>query len=131
MTSRRLAWFGGAALSAALVCAVTSTAWAAEPTVVGQNSGVHSVYCQTPDFDRYVKFTVKGITPGGGPLCYTGTGTARIDLQAVTGFQSGAHSGSIQYRSRPGLPIIQYPFIAGQSVRFGPPVEVLFLTITS
>lgn len=132
---RILASFGGVALAAALACGTlaygAASAGAAEAATVTQAAGVHGVYCQTPQFDSYVKFNVTGITPGGGPLCYTGIGTAPIDLHGVTQFRSGAHSGSFQYRYRPGLPIVFRPFAPGQTQQFVQPVEVLSLTITS
>ncbi|PZS16636.1 MAG: hypothetical protein DLM60_15230 [Pseudonocardiales bacterium] len=115
-------------LAVVVTCAMTSTACAAEPVV----GNVHSVYCQTSKFDAYVKFsTPETMTPGGGPVCYTDTGTESIDLSGVIRFWSGAHSGSFQYRDQPGLPIILRSFAPGQSERFEQPVEVLSLTINS
>jgi hypothetical protein len=141
MTTRLLASFGGVVLAGALACGTTSTIWAAEPTTTAPDPGVpdmpgvsdvHSVHCQTPQFDTDVKFSTPGtITPGGGPVCYTGIGTAPIELLGVAQFWSGAHSGSVDYRYQPGLPIIVRPFTPGQSEQFNPSVEVLSLTITS
>ncbi|MGH3780502.1 MAG: hypothetical protein ACRDRO_07700 [Pseudonocardiaceae bacterium] len=128
MKTRLLASFSGVGLAAVVMCGITSTACAAEPPP----GDVHRVYCQTPQFDDYVKFSTPGsITPGGGPVCYADTGTEPIDLSGVTRFWSGAHSGSFQYRNQPGLPIILRSFAPGQSEQFNQPVEVLSLTINS
>lgn len=124
--------FSGLLLAAALAGAAGGPAWAAESAVVMRDPGVRSVFCQTQQFNSYVKFSTPGtVTPGGGPVCYTGIGTASIDLHGVTRFWAGAHSGSFQYRDRPGLPIIVRPFTSGQSQQFNQPVEVLRLTIKS
>lgn len=128
MNARFFVSFGGVGVATILTCAMTSTACAAEPPP----GDVRSVYCQTSKFDAYVKFTTPAtMTPGGGPVCYTDTGTASIDLSGVTRFRSGGHSGSFQYRYRPGLPIISRSFAPGQSEQFNQPVEVLSLSITS
>lgn len=131
LNSRLVTSFGGVILVAALSCTTASSAWAA-PANTAPDPGVHSVYCQTPQFNTYVKFSTPGtITPGGGPVCYTGNGTVPLDLQGVQRFCSGAHSGSFQYRDQPGLPISYQPFTPGQSEQFPTPVEVISLTITS
>ncbi|MGH3856739.1 MAG: hypothetical protein ACRDR6_25285 [Pseudonocardiaceae bacterium] len=97
---------------------------------------VNPVYCQTLQFANYVKFaTPTRQTPGGGPVCYDGTGTASIDLTEVTRFFAGAHSGSFQYRQRPEGSftdhVIAYrPFTPGQEQDFTSAVDVISLTIT-
>ncbi|MGH3794124.1 MAG: hypothetical protein ACRDSP_04480 [Pseudonocardiaceae bacterium] len=127
MKNRLLATLVSMLFGVALVC---GTATAASAAVAPQN--VHSVYCQTPDFWSYVKFsTPSHPTPGSGPVCYDGTGTAAIDLTGVTRFDSGAHFGSFQYRQQPGLPIIYRQFRPGQQQNFTPAVEVISLTISS
>ena len=130
MKTRLLASVGGVVLAGALTSSTTSATWAAEPSA--PDHGVHSVHCQSPQFETYVKFTTPGtITPGGGPVCYTGIGSAAIGLSDVTEFQPGAHSGSFGYRYQPDLPIIVRSFIPGQPEQFSPPAEILSLTITS
>ncbi len=132
MTTRRLTAFSGVGLAVVLTCGLTATVWAAVTADAPPAGEVHSVYCQTPQFDGYVKFSTPGtITPGGGPVCYTDTGTETIDLLNVTRFGSGAHSGSFQYRDQPSRPIIFRSFAPGQSEQFNRPVEVLSLTINS
>ena len=90
------------------------------------------MYCQTSEFAGYVKFSITGRpTPGGGPVCYDGRGTSSLSLEGVTKFDAGAHSGSYQFRGRPGLPIGVLRFSPHQVRYFSPPVEVLSLTINS
>lgn len=130
--TRLLASFGSVGLAAVLTYGIILTAWAAEPVAAARHGDVHSVYCQTPEFDTYVKFSTPGtMTPGGGPVCYTDTGTEWIDLPGATRFWSGAHSGSFEYRDQSGLPIIFRSFTSGESEQFNQPVEVLSLTINS
>ncbi|MGH3768302.1 MAG: hypothetical protein ACRDTX_24650 [Pseudonocardiaceae bacterium] len=129
--TRLLVSLGGVALAGALAYGATS-AWATGPATAAPQGGVHDVYCQTPQFDTYVKVSTPGtMTPGGGPVCYTGNGTTPIDLPGVTRFWSGTHSGSLQYRDQPSLPIIFRSFSPGQSEQFTAPVEVVSLTINS
>lgn len=126
-----LASFGGMILAGTLACGTTSTARATEPTA-SPDRDVHSVYCRTPQFDTYVKFsTPETITPGGGPVCYMGIGTAPINLLGVAQFWSGTHSGSFEYRYQPGLPITVRSFTPGQSEQLNPPIEVLSLAIVT
>jgi hypothetical protein len=104
----------------------------AATTAATTSQNVHSVYCQTPQFPSYVKLTTPSHpTPGGGPVCYDGTGTSPIDLAGVTRFSSGAHSGSFQYRQPPGHPIAYRPFSPGQEQDFTAAAEVISLTISS
>jgi hypothetical protein len=127
MKARFLATLGGIVLSVALGCGTASAA-----TALSTEATLQQVYCQTPQFSSYVKFTTPSRpTPGGGLVCYDGTGTATIDLASVTRFSAGAHSGSFQYRQRPGLPIIYRPFSSGQQQDFTSAVEVTSLTINS
>lgn len=94
--------------------------------------GVHGVYCQTPEFPSYVKFTTPSHpTPGGGPVCYTGIGMSLIGLDGVAQFSAGSHYGSFQYRPRPGSPSVTQPFSPGQTRYFTPVVEVVSLAINS
>lgn len=130
MRKRLRAVLGGVVLAVGLVAGATSSAWAA-PAPAAAPGGVHQVYCQTPQYETYVKFRVQTATPGGGPLCYTGVGTASIDLHGVTWFDSGAHSGSFEYRTEPGLPIFLKTFQPHQSMQFSAPSEVISLTIRS
>lgn len=129
MRKRLLAAFGGVLLAAGLATGAASTAWA-DASAAALQSGPHAVYCQTPQFDSYAKFWIRGITPGGGPLCYTGIGTARVDIRQVLRFEAGAHSGSFLYRT-PGQPISRAVFRPGQVVILALPYDVLSLTLTS
>ena len=130
MKARFLATLGGIVLSVALECGTASAATA--PSTEATLQQVQPVYCQTPQFSSYVKFTTPSRpTPGSGLVCYDGTGTATIDLAGVTRFSAGAHSGSFQYRQRPGLPIIYRPFNSEQQQDFTSAVEVTALTINS
>jgi hypothetical protein len=116
----------GVALGCGTAVAVTAESAAAAP------QDVHPVYCQTPEFSSYVKFTTPSRpAPGGGPICYEGTGTSPIDLAGVTRFSAGAHSGSFQYHRRPGLPIIRQLFSPGQGNNLSPAAEIISLTISS
>src|ERR1051326_8951764 len=134
MRRRLRAALGSALLAAGLAGGAASTAWAdaliapAAATAVAQQRGPHAVYCQTPEYASYAKFFVYGMTPGGGPLCYTGVGTTRVDIRQVLRFEAGTHSGSFIYRT-PGQPISRAVFRPGQVVILALPYDVLSLTL--
>ncbi|MGH3624273.1 MAG: hypothetical protein ACRDQ5_21215 [Sciscionella sp.] len=105
-------------------------ATATTATAATQNAGVTQVFCETPNGASYFKLYLRGvITPGGGPVCYDGKGTARLNLNHVVRFDSGAHSGQFTYRFPPSDAV--------RTMRFGPHqvgytpegVEVLTLTL--
>jgi hypothetical protein len=130
MKARFLAALSGILLSVALGC---DSAWATTgiTSTPAAHQQVHEVFCQTPQFPRYVKFrTPASPTPGGGPVCYDGIGTATINLTGVTDFSAGAHRGAFQYRYHPELPVINRTFSPGQEQRLSA-VEVISLTISS
>jgi hypothetical protein len=116
----------GTAAVAALVVG-TPAAWASD------GPGIHTTYCQTIRYGGYVTLTQRGVmTPGGGGLvCYTGLGTARIDHRWTTRFAAGTHAGALRYREGPGQAIVVRRFFPGQSENFQRPVMVESLTITS
>ena len=117
-------------LSALVVVTMTLAvpmAWASD------SSAIHTTYCQTIRYGGYVVLTERGVmTPGGGGLvCYTGRGTARIDHRWTSRFVAGTHTGSLRYREAPGRPTAVRRFFPGQSENFRRPVMVESLTITS
>lgn len=127
MKARLIASTGVALLSIVLGAGTASAA-----TFAPAPRDVHPAYCQTRGFPGYVKFSTPGHpTPGGGPVCYDGRGTSSIHLNGVTKFSAGAHSGSYQFRQRPGMPIVFQRFSPGQMRYFSPAVEVISLTINS
>lgn len=114
--------------AAAVASALTApAAWA------NDESSIHTTYCQTIRYGGYVTLTERGVmTPGGGGLvCYTGRGTARIDHRWTTRFMAGTHAGALRYRDKPGRPVVVRRFFPGQSENFRRPVMVESLTITS
>ena len=128
MTKTRLI----ASTSVAIVSIAFGAGTASAATPAPASRDVHPVYCQTPEFAGYVKFSITGHpTPGGGPVCYDGSGTSSLSLEGVTESDAGTHSGSYQFRGRPGLPIGVLRFSPHQVRYFSPPVEVLSLTIKS
>lgn len=116
------------ALSAlAAMALVAPMAWASD------GSRIHTTYCQTIRYGGYVTLTERGvITPGGGGLvCYTGRGTARLDHRWTSRLATGTHTGSLRYREAPGRAAVVRRFFPGQTQTFRRPVMVESLTITS
>ncbi|HEY3894335.1 MAG TPA: hypothetical protein VGL88_03095 [Pseudonocardiaceae bacterium] len=127
MKARLTASAGVALLSIALGAGTASAA-----TIAPAPRNVHPVYCQTRGFPGYVAFSTSDHpTPGGGSVCYDGSGTSSIGLMGVTKFSAGAHSGSYQFRQQPEMPIVLQRFSPHQVRYFSPAVEVISLTIKS
>lgn len=113
--------------------AVTAMAVMAPAAWASDSSGIHTTYCQTIRYGGYVTLTERAVmTPGGGGLvCYTGRGTARIDHRWTTRLVTGTHRGSLRYREAPGRSVVVRRFSPGQTENFRRPVMVESLTITS